>query len=94
MAEFIYGYRYKNNGQQFNVTVARFIFQCVNVKTYPSEPDKALYKLCLFTLSVVGIALMPVLRLRLLLSVVVWRCVCCCVRCPCSLPLPYLHRQV
>lgn len=35
-------------------------------KTYPSEPDKALYKLCLFTLSVVGIALMPVLRLRLL----------------------------
>lgn len=26
MAEFIYGYRYKNNGQQFNVTVARFIF--------------------------------------------------------------------
>ena len=30
-------------------------------KTYPSEPDKALYKLCLFTLSVVGIALMPVL---------------------------------
>lgn len=22
----------KNNGQQFNVTVARFIFQCVNVK--------------------------------------------------------------
>lgn len=63
-------------------------------KTYPSEPDKALYKLCLFTLSVVGIALMPVLRLRLLQSVVVWRCVCCCVRCPCSLPLPYLHRQV